>query len=160
MHGSLYLYHIDNLMKARPYFLPTTSGLPKLIDNNPGGTLGGPIIHNKLFYFVSYEGRFLHSGFSNIATVPTDSIRSGNMSASPNPIYDPATGAPDGTGRTPFLGNIIPATRINSPIIQKVLALIPEPNLPNSTSPALTNNYFRSEERRVGKECRSRWSPY
>lgn len=142
MHGSLYLYHIDNLMKARPYFLPTTSGLPKLIDNNPGGTLGGPIIHNKLFYFVSYEGRFLHSGFSNIATVPTDSIRSGNMSASPNPIYDPATGAPDGTGRTPFLGNIIPASRINSPIIQKVLALIPEPNLPNSTSPALTNNYF------------------
>jgi hypothetical protein len=111
MHGSLYLYHIDNLMKARPYFLPTTSGLPKLIDNNPGGTLGGPIIHNKLFYFVSYEGRFLHSGFSNIATVPTDSIRSGNMSASPNPIYDPATGAPDGTGRTPFLGNIIPASR-------------------------------------------------
>jgi hypothetical protein len=53
MHGSLYLYHIDNLMKARPYFLPTSSRLPKLIDNNPGGTLGGPIVHNKLFYFVS-----------------------------------------------------------------------------------------------------------
>ena len=39
MHGSLYLYHIDNLMKARPYFLPTSSRLPKLIDNNPGNTL-------------------------------------------------------------------------------------------------------------------------
>ena len=142
MHGSLYLYHIDNLLKARSYFLPTTSRLPKLIDNDAGGTFGGPIRRDKLFYFVSYEGRFLHNGFSNIATVPVDALRHGDMSASPTPIYDPATGAPDGTGRTAFTGNMIPASRINSPIIQKVLALIPEPNLPSTSNPSLSGNYF------------------
>ncbi|GAC1668822.1 MAG: hypothetical protein NVS9B4_24810 [Candidatus Acidiferrum sp.] len=138
LHGSLYLYHIDNLLKAKPYFLPAGRGLPKLIDNNPGGTIGGPIIHNRLFFFASYEGDFLHNGFSNVVTVPTLAIRSGDMSASSTPIYDPTTGNPDGTGRKPFLGNIIPASRI-SPISQKVVALIPAPNIPGTN---LVNNYF------------------
>ena len=139
LHGSLYLYHIDNLLKARPYFQPPGTGLPKLIDNNPGGTIGGPILRDKLFFFGSYEGDFLHNGFSNIATVPTPAMLGGNLSASPTPIYDPATGAADGTGRTPFFGNSIPASRINSPVIQKIIALIPAPNIPGSS---FSNNYF------------------
>ena len=50
------------------------------------------------------------------------------MTSSANPIYDPSTGNPDGSGRTAFTGNIIPSGRISS-IAQKVVALIPEPNL-------------------------------
>lgn len=138
LHGELYFYHVDNLLKARPYFLPVTRGLPKLIENNPGGTVGGPIWRNRLFFFGSYEGDFLHQSNINIVTVPTSAIRAGDMSGSPTPIYDPATGAPDGSGRIAFAGNQIPSGRI-SPIVQKVIALIPQPNIPGAGA---ANNYF------------------
>lgn len=138
LHGELYFYHVDNLLKARPYFLPTTRGLPKLIENNAGGTVGGPILRDKLFFFGSYEGDFLHQSNINIVTVPTDDIRAGRMGASPTPIYDPTTGAADGSGRMAFGGNMIPTARI-SPIIQKVVALIPEPNIAGAGA---ANNYF------------------
>ncbi|WP_161571123.1 TonB-dependent receptor [Granulicella sibirica] len=136
LHGSIYLYHIDNLLKARPYFLPSTNTLPKLIDNDAGGTISGPIFKNKLFFFGSYEGDFLHQGNTNIATVPTDAIRNGDLSGSSSAIYDPSTGNLDGTGRTAFTNNQLPANRI-SPIAQKIVALIPQPNLPG-----IANNYY------------------
>ena len=136
LHGSAYEYHIDNLLKARPFFLPSGNTLPKLIDNDLGATVGGPILRDKLFFFGSYEGDFLHQGNTNIVTVPTAAIRAGIMTDSANPIYDPATGNADGTGRTPFAGNTIPTGRID-PIAQKIVALIPQPNLPGDA-----NNYY------------------
>ncbi|AFL89160.1 TonB-dependent receptor family protein [Terriglobus roseus DSM 18391] len=136
-HGSAYLYHLDNLMKARPYFLPKTSRLPKYIDNNPGGTIGGPILHDRLFFFGSYEGDFLHQGNINIATVPTAAMRAGDFSGSASPIYDPATGDASGAGRAAFAGKVIPGSRFN-PIAQKLIALIPQPNLGSGIS----NNYY------------------
>ena len=54
-------------------------------------------------------------------------MRAGDFSAFGTTIYDPATGNPDGTGRTPFPGNIIPANRI-SPISQQLQARLPMPN--------------------------------
>jgi len=65
-------------------------------------------------------------------------MRVGDMSASSIPVYDPATGAANGSGRTAFPGNIIPASRIDS-IIQKLVNLTPLPNLPG-----LSNNYYRT----------------
>ena len=55
-------------------------------------------------------------------------------------VYDPTTGNPDGTNRSPFAGNIIPTNRI-SPIAQKILSLVPGPNQAGSES-APSNNYF------------------
>ena len=49
-------------------------------------------------------------------SVPTADIRTGNFSAYSTPIYDPLTGNPDGTGRTQFPGNIIPANRLECPL--------------------------------------------
>src|SRR5258706_532682 len=66
-------------------------------------------------------------------------MRRGDFSASPNPIYDPRTGNPDGTGRTPFAGSLIPADRMD-PIVQKIIALIPRPTFPDR----LTNNFYAS----------------
>jgi hypothetical protein len=146
-HGSVYEYHIDNLMKARPFFLPTTSRLPKLIDNNPGGTIGGPILRKRLFFFGSYEGDFLHQGNTNTVSVPTDLVKQGIMTSSANSIYDPNTGNPDGSGRTAFAGNIIPPGRISS-IAQKVVALIPEPNLPGESNNNFVNtpSYYKLDK--------------
>ena len=93
-----------------------------------GAALGGPIIHNKLFFFADYQGTRDNLGQVNLHNIPPADYRSGDFSKSPTKIYDPATGNPDGTGRQPFPGNIIPANRI-SPIAQRLLAFLPAPNL-------------------------------
>src|SRR5580658_8066996 len=56
IHGSAFEYNFNNAMIARPFFLPVTSPNPKSILNNFGGTVGGPIKKNKLFYFASFDG--------------------------------------------------------------------------------------------------------
>ena len=137
IHGSLYEFHADNNIKAKPFFLPTNQGKPKYIDNQFGGSVGGPIRRNKLFFFGSWEGTYNRQLGASFTTVPTAAIRSGNMSGSPNPIYDPSTGAADGSGRTPFPGNIIPTARQDA-IAQKIGAAYALPNIPD----LLTNNYY------------------
>jgi hypothetical protein len=138
IHGSAFEYNFNNGMIARPFFLPVTSPNPKSILNNFGGTVGGPIKKNKLFYFVSYDASLTRQNANGYYTVPTAATKSGDMSADPTAIYDPSTGASSGTGRTPFPGNIIPAGRI-SPIAQKIASLTPLPNVPGNL---LSNNYF------------------
>jgi len=138
VHGSAFEYNFNNAMIARPFFLPTTSVNPKSILNDIGGTVGGPIKKNKLFYFASYDGDFTRQNANGYYTVPTAAIRSGDMSADPTAIYDPSTGTSSGTGRTPFPGNIIPSSRI-SPVAAQIAALTPAPNVPGNL---LANNYF------------------
>ncbi|MBM3745075.1 MAG: TonB-dependent receptor [Acidobacteria bacterium] len=139
LHGSLFEHHFDNALKARPYFLPAGQRKPKAINNQLGGTLGGRIIRDKLFYFASYEGEFDRQTGGRLLTVPTAAIRSGNMSASPNPIYDPFTGAENGSGRTPLPGSIVPGSRID-PIVTKLIADLPQPTFPE----LLTTNFYAS----------------
>ena len=143
-HGSLFEYHHNQRLRARDFFLPPEKSKGKFIFNQYGGTLGGPIMRNKLFFFASYEGTRDRENVNQIVSVPTEALRRGDFRASVNPIYDPLTGNPDGSGRTPFPGNIIPSGRID-PIVQKILPLIPLPNLSNAdgTIPEL-NNYFVS----------------
>jgi len=109
--------------------------------NNPlrynqfGGNVGGAIIKNKLFYFGDYQGLRRHQTNNRLTFVPTAAERNGDFSAllaNPDPkqdirIYDPNTGNPDGSGRTPFANNIIPANRID-PVAAKVMGLLPAPN--------------------------------
>src|SRR6266446_6704826 len=85
--------------------------------NIDGATLGGPIIKNKLFFFGAWEGTYETTSATRTGTMPTAAMRGGDFSAFGTTIYDPATGNPDGSGRTPFANNVIPANRI-SPIAQ------------------------------------------
>ena len=68
-HGSAYWYNENNALKATPYFQPTGTKKPKYVDNDAGGTLGGPIIKDKLFFFGSYEGDFLREAMGNFYTL-------------------------------------------------------------------------------------------
>jgi len=138
IHGSAFEYNFNNGMIAKPFFLPVGQPNPKSILNDFGGTVGGPIRKQKLFYFVSYDGILTRQNASAYGTVPTAAIKSGNESGSPTAIYDPSTGAVSGTGRTPFPGNIVPPSRID-PIAQKISNLTPLPNVPGNL---LANNYF------------------
>jgi hypothetical protein len=137
-HGALYAYNINSKFEANNFFALAGSKPPHLNNNNDGGNIGGHIIKNKLFYFGSYEGDYLHSANSGIVSFPAPLQLSGNLSGSANPIYDPNTGAANGTGRTPFPGNIIPQSRIN-PIISKIIPLIPPTNLPGVINNAYLN---------------------
>ena len=103
LRGSAFEYHFNEKMRAKNYFTPPGTHEGKWRDNQFGGTLGGPIRRNKLFYFVSYEGPV------RTGKVPTDDFgadRGGaDAATSARPgrtIHDPFTGSPDGTGRTPF----------------------------------------------------------
>ena len=110
---------------------------------NGGVTLGGPVIHNKLFFFGDYQRTIDNSGFVFQAIVPTAAMRNGDFSAVSQHIYDPLTGAADGSGRTAFSNNQIPQERI-SPIARRLMAFIP---LPNVDAALGLNNFVKSQVR-------------
>jgi Carboxypeptidase regulatory-like domain len=91
-----------------------------------GGSIGGPILHNKLFFFGDYEAtqQQLFDG-SNLFTVPTSAERTGDFSADDFTIYNPMVpDNPDGT-RQPFANNVIPNP---NPIALKFLSEMPKCN--------------------------------
>jgi hypothetical protein len=135
-HGSGHWFHTNSKMRAKNYFFVGTSAPPKNLQNQVGGTFGGPIKQNKLFFFSNWERTARRQTASANRTVPNDALRRGDFSATGVQIYDPLTGNANGTGRTPFPGGIIPADRID-PAALKMLQLIPAP-----TSAAATANYF------------------
>ncbi len=139
-HGSAYEFNQVSALSARSYF-NNTGRFPRSTNNYYGATLGGPIKKNRTFFFGDFLRYSNHSSQYNLITVPTAAFRSGNLSGGPTAIYDPKTGAADGSGRTQFvtngIANVIPADRI-SPIAQKLLALVPLPNVPGAN---FTNNY-------------------
>ena len=140
-HGSAYWYNENDALKAKPYFQPAETKKPGYIDNDAGGTLGGPIFKDKLFFFVSYEGDFLREAEGSYFTLPTPDMARGVL-ASPTPIFDPATGNPDGSGRKTFPQDsagdyIIPSYRISA-IAEKLIRQIPA-GVPNGV---YANNIF------------------
>ena len=140
MHGSGFEYHTDNHLKAWPDQIDdpqlNTGNKPKQVYNQLGGTLGGAIKKDKLFYFASYEGTFDHQAVQKRVTVPSAAFKKGDFSDAGTPVYDLRSGNADGTGRTQFPGNVIPANRIDS-IASKLAALIPDPTLSGTR-----NNFF------------------
>ncbi|HVP48605.1 MAG TPA: TonB-dependent receptor [Bryobacteraceae bacterium] len=101
-HGTGYEFLRNNDMDARNFFQPEVSPLRR---NQFGGSIGGPIRRDKLFWFAAYEGTRQNSGNDYSITVPSAAQRQGDFSGLP-PITDPLTGKP-------FPNNIIPQNRIN-----------------------------------------------
>jgi len=130
-HGSAFALHENDALRARNFFNTGEKG--ESSRNIDGVTLGGPILKDKLFFFGGWEGTFESVSQTLTGTVPTEALRAGDFSAIGTTIYDPATGNPDGSGRTPFPGNVIPADRI-SPIAADIQALVPLPNRDGSFS--------------------------
>jgi len=150
-HGSAY-YHNRN-----PRFnafgdptIPRVAGADETIFRGTnlkmyGGTIGGPIIKNKLFFFSSWEQWYDHRPITVKITVPTALERRGDFSQSrigsyavcaagatcARPVYDPLTSTGTSGVRTPFAGNIIPTNRFD-PTAARLIAEAPLPNLPGN----------------------------
>jgi hypothetical protein len=141
LHGGTYWYNSTSATQANSWFANAQPNGPKkpphLVLNNAGGFLGGRVIKDKLFYFGSYEGDFSRSAESGILSIPAAKELSGDLSGSANPIYDPATGTPDGRNRTPFANNRIPQNRID-PVIKRIIPSIPATNIPGAS----VNNFY------------------
>ncbi len=142
LRGSAFYFRNQDELNARQFFDPSKLDSSITI---AGGTVGGPIKRNSLFYFGSWEGNYERNSRFDTYTVPTARMRNGDFSevlsiAPAFRLFDPQTGNPDGTGRTEFPGGVIPSNRISS-ISQQIQALYPEPNNPG-TNNGLQNNLF------------------
>jgi len=140
-HGSAFEYYrTAGFFAADSFSQP--NGVPGNVWNQFGGSIGGPILKDKLFFFSDYQGTRNNLSTSSLYTSPIAPFRIGDFSsvALTHPIYDPTTGNPDGTGRTQFscnnILNVICPGRI-SPATTNLLALLPAPTDPN----AADNNY-------------------
>ncbi len=141
VHGEAYWFSQNSAFDARSFFNPSVG---HLVYNQTGGNVGGPIKHNKIFYFVNFVNTQDHEANTNQTTIPVMAYRNGDFSQDPgHQIYDPLTGKQDGSGqgRTPFVGNIIPQSRIN-PIAAKILSYLPPTNEPVTALNSQTNDYF------------------
>ncbi|MCC6589470.1 MAG: TonB-dependent receptor [Bryobacterales bacterium] len=139
-HGRIWYDVTNSALNARNTFAPYKVPYK---DHRGAGSVSGPIIKNKTFFYGSYNiVRIPSSTFYN-RNVPTSAMRNGDFSAiatAAAPVRDPLTmvnGVPS-TG-TPFPGNVIPTNRINamSKLIQDTY--IPAPN--QLAPGARTNNY-------------------
>ncbi len=137
-HGSAFEFIQNNALNARSYF---SGPLGHLSYNYFGGSIGGPIIKEKLFIFGDYLHTSDHEKVSNTFTIPdsryitnaghtpgcSDPVGCIDLSAAYNgtkgQIYDPATGDGKTTHRTPFTNNQIPYSRVN-PVSLNALQLL------------------------------------
>ena len=139
--GSVFAFGNNEKTSSQNFFTHTNPPTDYL---QSGFTLGGPIQRNRLFFFGDYQHTLDHAGRTQRATIPPLAFRTGDFSSATTKIYDPATGNPDGSGRTQFPGNIIPLDRI-SPIARAILDKIPAPNV----AAAIGQNNFQQDYVRV-----------
>jgi hypothetical protein len=132
LHGDVFEYFRNDIFNANQWENGLTVGTPtgvlptpKLRWNMFGGTIGGPIIKNKLFFFADYQGgRLDHPASSSTITVLTPAEIGGDFSALTAKLYNPCAAGTGGTSGTPcsilapasrtaFAGNIIPKSMLN-----------------------------------------------
>jgi hypothetical protein len=160
IHGSGFWFRRTDATQARDPFTQyaadpiTHRFIPSSRWQQFGGTIGGPIIKDKLFFFGDYQGTRQSNGVSGTFTLPTNNVidsctrTTGNCDLSEyltagvtggGQVFDPATGNPNtGAGRTAFAGNLIPNSRI-SPAARAILAAFPKPQ-----TGSVLNNYIGS----------------
>lgn len=148
LHGSLWEYVRNNDLDAYNWNNPTNSPYH---ENQFGATLGGPILKNKLFYFADIEANRISIAQTNILSVPTPLMRTGNFSellspsmtgkAYPIYLYQPNSGGnSDPSGQSTVnrqscndQPNVLCPGQIDT-VAQNILNLYPLPKGPNAST--------------------------
>jgi len=158
LRGSAFLFRNQDELNANTV-ANNAFNLPKspLSNDIYGGTLGGPIFKNSLFYFGSWERYQARRGQQATYAVPSLKMRNGDFSevAPVSPgfrLFNPFTGGAGGTGRAEFPGAIIPSGLI-SPVWRDILSFYPEPNTTEDlNSNLLPDDYVQAREVRNDRD--------
>jgi hypothetical protein len=161
-HGSAYEYFRNKVLNANEYFNKQgelangkKNEAPPWTQNQYGFELGGPVIKDKTFFYVSWEQYRQRTGSPFTTSVPAAGMTTGNFSAlcpggftgpavrgiatcgvASGQIYDPFTA--DATGvRTPYAGNIIPASEFS-----KAAGILLAKYYPAANQPGTVSNYL------------------
>ena len=132
VRGNVFEFFRHENLNARNYFQRSNPGKPDYRRNQYGGMLGGPLVRDRTFFFVDYQGQRQDIARTVTSNVPTLAERAGVFLQN---IYDPATTV--GTTRQPFPDNTIPRSAMD-PVALSLLERYP---LPTTTGTA--NNYSR-----------------
>jgi hypothetical protein len=140
-HGGAYDYFRNTVLNAfGPFY--GTGVKPTLVQNQFGGTFGGPILKDKLFFFVDYEGLRAVAHSLTTATLPTPTEQGGlftvdgTATGTPIPIKNPYTGAVYTNGQVPLTDPNV------NPLAVQVLKLLPVPNIPGAGLTAANFQYL------------------
>jgi hypothetical protein len=157
LHGSLFEYLINNSPGFRTFGSDPWTGQNPYKSNQFGGSLGGPILRDKLFFFGDVQIQRLRNDDKVLTTVPTQNVRNtcftvsgpGNCDLSEYlinnaQVYDPQSGDyqsanPGGKNRVKFTNNQIPTARLSQQAIN-MLQYYPAPN--TGAAGSITNNYL------------------
>src|SRR5215467_868766 len=112
-HGTVLEFLRNDVFDTRNYFDPRDKAKPPLRLNQFGGSLGGPISKNRLFFFTNYEGSVERRGLTRTFSLPSLKVRGGDFSGLPT-IYDPLKFDSVTGRRFSFEGNKIPPERLSS----------------------------------------------
>jgi len=132
-HGDLFEFNRNNFFNARDYFLPVDQDKQSFKRNQFGGTVGGPIKKDKLFFFLAYQATRSRVGqTSPQLTVLTPAQRTGDFSSLCSTYVAGACTDPNGTQLTnPITGNIYPNNQVpvNPVIANYIQDFLPMPNV-------------------------------
>jgi hypothetical protein len=136
-HGTAYEFLSDGALDGANFFAPSDQPAPLYRRDQFGGTLGGPLVRDRTFFFVDYQGTRTAAGQTLVTNVPTSAERNGDFSRSGLVAVDPASGQP-------LPGNLVPKYYLN-PIGVAIAALYPLPDrsAPGAnfvSSPSLTDD--------------------
>jgi len=126
-HGDAFEFIRNDAVDARNYFIPAPIKKNILKQNQFGVTLGGPIVKNRTFFFVSYEGLRSVQEFPQTGNVLTPAERQGDFSTDSGTITDPNSG-------DPYPNNIIPSNQLNTVATNIVNTYMPLPNTSGDTN--------------------------
>ena len=122
-HGSLFEFVRNDAFNARNFFSSPAAPAPPYKQNEFGGSLGGPLHHDKTFFFLNYEGQRTHQAQTQLFTVPTDAERAGNFTGTGIIVTDPSG--------MPYPNDTLPSI---DPVAAAVLAKMPHATTQTPTS--------------------------
>lgn len=141
IHGSAYEFFRNNVLDARNFFDPKDT--PPYRQNQFGATVGGPVIRNKTFYFLGYEGLRVRQAQTQTFSVPSAAVRAGDFSGL-STIYDPLSTNALGQ-RTAFQDNRIQANRLD-PVALAFIQKLPMPNRPGEVQNLIATPTLKNDQ--------------
>jgi hypothetical protein len=141
-HGNVFEFLRNDALDANDFFNNKNGrAKPPFRQNQFGGILGGPIVKDRTFFFMDYQGGRIRQAQTYLSTVPSEKMRNGDFSELNRKIYDPLNPG------TVFANNTIPGSRFDPASKNIIDQLYPHANVPGQVSSATgqtINNYLRN----------------